>query len=450
MNEPTDSQPTGESGEAKKTRTIKVDYLARVEGEGAMRIEVKDGEVTDVKLKIFEPPRFFEAFLQGRSFREAPDITARICGICPVAYQMSACHAMENAAGVRVEGALRELRRLLYCGEWIESHGLHVFMLHAPDFLGYESAIEMARDHRDIVQMGLKLKKIGNDIGILLGGREIHPVNVKVGGFYKAPCPRDFAKLKEDLQWGVEAAEKTVQWVADLPFPDFDQEYEFVSLRHPGEYPMCEGRLVSNRGLDIDVAEYEDHFEEEHVPYTNALHSVLKERGHYFVGPMARFNLNFDRLTPRAQEAARAAGLSDGRCNNPFKSIIVRSVEILYAFEEALRVVENYARPEAPAIEAAPAGSTGCGCTEAPRGILYHRYAVDAEGTITEAKIVPPTSQNQKTIEQDLWRFVPAYIGLSDDELQWHCEQAIRNYDPCISCATHFLKIDRHNVSSKR
>lgn len=431
----------------KKTRTIKVDYLARVEGEGAMYLQVKDGLVEDVKLKIFEPPRFFEAFLQGRSFREAPDITARICGICPVAYQMSACHAIENAAGISVGGPLRELRRLLYCGEWIESHGLHVFMLHAPDFLGYDSAIEMAKDHREVVQMGLKLKKVGNDIGTFLGGREIHPVNIKVGGFYKTPRKADFGKLKEDLKWAADAAEKTIQWVSELPFPDFDQDYEFVSLSHPDEYPMNEGRIVSNRGLDIDVSEYENHFEEEHVPYTNALHSVMKGKGAYFVGPMARYSLNFDRLSSRAKAAAKVAGL-DETCTNPFKSIIVRSVEILYACEEALRVIENYEEPAAPSVDIDLTGATGYGCTEAPRGILYHRYSVGADGLITQAKIVPPTSQNQKQIEDDLWKFVPQYIDLPDDQLQWHCEQAIRNYDPCISCATHFLKIKKEERSS--
>lgn len=301
------SDPDKPDEAPKKTRTIKVDYLARVEGEGAMYLQVKDGVVEDVKLKIFEPPRFFEAFLQGRSFREAPDITARICGICPVAYQMSACHAIENAAGVSVGGSLRELRRLLYCGEWIESHGLHVFMLHAPDFLGYESAIEMAKDHREVVQMGLKLKKVGNDIGTFLGGREIHPVNIKVGGFYKTPRKGDFVKLKEDLKWAADAAEKTVQWVSELPFPEFDQDYQFVSLSHSSEYPMNEGRIVSNRGLDIDVSEYESHFEEEHVPYTNALHSVMKGKGSYFVGPMARYSLNFDRLSARAKASALSA-----------------------------------------------------------------------------------------------------------------------------------------------
>jgi sulfhydrogenase subunit alpha len=431
----------------RNTRTIKVDYLARVEGEGALHLRVKDGMVEDVKLKIFEPPRFFEAFLRGRPFREAPDITARICGICPVAYQMSACHAMEAAAGVRVTGQLRELRRLLYCGEWIESHGLHVFMLNAPDFLGYPSAIEMAKDHREVVEMGLKLKKIGNDIGNVLGGREIHPVNVKVGGFYKAPRKRDFTNLAEDLQWAADAAEKTIRWTATLPFPDFEQDYELVSLSHPDEYPMNEGRIISNRGLDIAIADYEQHFQEEHIPYTNALQSVHKGHGAYFVGPMARFALNFDKLTPRCRALAREVGM-DPACRNPFRSIIIRSLEMLYACEEALRVIAHYEPPDAPAVEVDASGGTGHGCTEAPRGLLYHRYRMDDQGDIQEAKIVPPTSQNQKTIEGDLRRLVPGYLHLDDEKLQWQCEQTIRNYDPCISCATHFLKIHREEVGA--
>jgi len=431
----------------RNTRTIKVDYLARVEGEGAMHVRVKDGRVEDVKLKIFEPPRFFEAFLRGRSFREAPDITARICGICPVAYQMSSCHAMEDAAGVRVTGQLRELRRLLYCGEWIESHGLHVFMLHAPDFLGYPSAIEMAKDHREVVEMGLKLKKVGNDIGNVLGGREVHPINVKVGGFYKAPRKRDFAKLEEDLKWAADAAEKTIRWTANLPFPDFEQDYELVCLSHPDEYPMNEGRIISNRGLDIAIDDFEEHFEEEHVPYTNALQSVHKGHGAYFVGPMARFALNFDKITPRCRALAREVGMDTG-CRNPFRSIIIRSIELLYACEEALRVIAQYEPPDPPAIGVNAGGGTGYGCTEAPRGLLYHRYRMDEQGDILEAKIVPPTSQNQKTIEDDLRQLVPGFLHLDDEKLQWQCEQTIRNYDPCISCATHFLKIHREEIGA--
>jgi coenzyme F420-reducing hydrogenase alpha subunit len=430
-----------------KTKTLKVDYLSRVEGEGGLYVKMRDSTVLDVKLKIFEPPRFFEAFLRGRSFTEAPDITARICGICPVAYQMSAVHAMENAFGIKVDGQLRALRRLLYCGEWIESHALHVYMLHAPDFLGYPDAIQMAKDHPGAVQRGLRLKKTGNEIVTVVGGREIHPINVRVGGFYRTPAKRDLAPLAEKLKWARDAALETVRWVARLPFPEFEQDYIFVALRHPEEYPFNEGQLVSNRGLDIRVDQYEENFVEEHVQHSNALHSTLKKQGAYFVGPLARYNLNFDRLSSLAQDAAREAGLG-ATCRNPFRSIIVRSVETLHACDEALRIIDQYEPPERPAVDVQPRASTGCGCTEAPRGILYHRYRISDQGLILDAKIIPPTSQNQKTIEQDLWNFIPKYLELPQEKLVWQCEQAIRNYDPCISCATHFLKIDLDRESA--
>jgi coenzyme F420-reducing hydrogenase alpha subunit len=423
-----------------KTRTIKIDYLARVEGEGALHIKIKDGAVAGVQLQIWEPPRFFEAFLRGRLFTEAPDITSRICGICPVAYQMSAVHAMEDALGVKVEGPLRALRRLLYCGEWIESHALHLFMLHAPDFLGYDDSLQMAKDHPDLVRMGLQLKKIGNEIVTLVGGREIHPINVRVGGFYKVFTKEELAPLTENLKWARDAALKTVAWVAGLPFPEYEMDYEFVALRHPEEYPLNEGRLVSNRGLDIPVKDYEEHFQEEHVPHSHALHSALKARGPYHVGPLARYNLNFDRLSPLARDAAKQGGLGPG-CRNPFKSIIIRAVETLYAVDEALHLIETYEMPDVPAVKIEPRAAEGCACTEAPRGILYHRYRLDDAGLIQEAKIVPPTSQNQKSMESDLGRFVASHLDLPEDKLTWQCEQMIRNYDPCISCATHFLRL---------
>jgi coenzyme F420-reducing hydrogenase alpha subunit len=423
-----------------KSKVIKVDYLARVEGEGGMIIKVKDGAVTDVKVKIFEPPRFFEAFMRGRRFSEAPDITARICGICPVAYQMSSVHAMEEALGIKVGGQLRALRRLLYCGEWIESHALHVFMLHAPDFLGYEDAIRMAKDHGDVVKMALELKKTGNEIVQILGGREIHPINVRVGGFYKTPAKRDLKPLVEKLKWARDASLKSVALTSTLPFPDFEMDYEFVALRHPDEYPYCEGRLVSNKGLDIAIGDYNEHFAEEHVAHSNALHSILKKRGPYFVGPNARYSLNFDRLPAVAQQAARDAGL-ETECRNPFKSIIIRAVELVFACDEALRIIGEYEPPDKPFVEAEPRAGVGHGCTEAPRGLLYHRYRIDNRGLILDARIVPPTSQNLRTMEEDLRQFVPKHLNLPDDKLTWQCEQALRNYDPCISCATHFLKL---------
>jgi len=423
-----------------KTRTIKVGALARVEGEGALFIRLLGDRVVDVRLNIYEPPRFFEAFLRGRRFTEAPDITARICGICPVAYQMSACAAMEDACGVAVEGPLRALRRLLYCGEWIQSHALHVYMLHAPDFLGYDSVIEMARVHRDAVERGLALKQVGNDLMALLGGRAVHPINVRVGGFYRTPARSEFAGVAEGLRRARDAALDTVRWVAGFEFPAFEQDYEFVALRQPGEYAIDRGRIVSDRGLDVPASAYGDHFVEEQVPHSNALHSRLRERGAYLAGPLARYSLNFDALSPLAREAARDAGLG-AVCRNPFRSIVVRAVELVYACDEALRLIAAYEPPGAPARDVAPRAATGHGATEAPRGLLYHRYTIDADGGIAQAAIVPPTSQNQAQIEADLRRLVQGSLALPDDQLTWRCEQAVRNYDPCISCATHFLRV---------
>jgi coenzyme F420-reducing hydrogenase alpha subunit len=390
---------------------------------------------------IYEPPRFFEAFLRGRSFTEAPDITARICGICPVAYQMSAVQAMEQICGVEVGGQLRALRRLLYCGEWIESHALHVFMLHAPDFLGYDSAVELARDHPELVAQALDLKKAGNRVMSVVGGREIHPINVRVGGWYRVPRKDELAPLVGELERARETALAAVRFSAGLDFPDYEQDYELVALSEPDEYAIDRGRIVSSNGLDIDSSDYDSHFVEEHVPWSNALHSRLRERGSYLCGPLARFAHGFDRLSVGARGAAAEVGLTAAE-RNPFRSIIERSVEVVYAVDEALRLIGDYEEPDAPALDVVPRAGVGYGCTEAPRGILYHRYELDDEGTILNAKIVPPTSQNQRTIEEDLRGVVERSLDLSDDELSHRCEQTIRNYDPCISCATHFLKLE--------
>ena len=417
-----------------------MDYLARVEGEGAMEVLIKDNQVKDVQFKIFEPPRFYEAFLRGRRYTEPPDITARICGICPVAYQMSSVHAIEMACGVKIDGPIRELRRLLYCGEWIESHVLHAYMLHAPDFLGYESALHLAKDMPEVVERALALKKIGNELVTLVGGREIHPINVRVGGFYRTPAKKELEEIRGKLEWARDAAIETIRLFATFEFPDFEQDYEYVSLCHPDEYPFNEGRLKSNKGLDIDIAEFNTSFEELHAERSNALHVRHRQGGAYHVGPLARYTLNYHHLTDTCKEAAKDAGLEES-CYNPFKSLIVRGVETLYAVEEAMRIIDGYQPPERPYVEAQPRNATGHGASEAPRGTLYHRYVVDSGGNILEAQIVPPTAQNQLTIEKDLYCYVERYMDLPDDKLQWQLEQAIRNYDPCISCATHFLKL---------
>jgi coenzyme F420-reducing hydrogenase alpha subunit len=422
-------------------RHLHVGLLARVEGEGALSVEVEDGQVTDVRLEIFEPPRFFEALLRGRAWTEPPDITARICGICPVAYQMSACQAIEDACGVTVGEPLARLRRLLYCGEWIESHALHIFLLHAPDFLGYEGAIDMARDHRDVVELGLRLKKAGNQIMTVVGGRAVHPVNVRVGGFYRLPAPDELAVLAQTLRRAREDALAATVLVAGFEFPDFEQECEYLALRPAGGgYPLEAGTVISTGGLSFPAAAYTEHVVEEHVARSNALHARLHGTDPFLTGPLARYSLNSAALSPLAREAAAAAGLG-GVCHNPFRSIVVRAVELVYACDEALRLIEEWDGAAAPSVDVPPRAGTGHGVTEAPRGILYHRYDLAADGTILGARIIPPTSQNQLSIEQDLRVFVQARLGLPDEELTRQCEQAVRNYDPCISCATHFLDL---------
>ena len=434
MNAPVPEAP------AAGTRRIDVEALARVEGEGALHVRIDGNTLEHVALRIYEPPRLFEGFLRGRHYTEPPDITARICGICPVAYQMSSCHALEAACGVTVDGQLRELRRLLYCGEWIESHALHVYMLHAPDFLGYPSGIHLAQDHRATVERGLRLKKVGNEVMIVLGGREIHPVNVRLGGFYRLPRLAELRALREPLLRARDDALATTAWVAGFEFPDVEPQRVFAALSHPDEYAINEGHLRSSRGLDVPVSAFEDHVREEHVAHSTALHATIDGEP-YMVGPLARYALNYAQLSPLAQEAARAAGLGTVE-RNPFKSIVVRAVETVYACDEALRIIDQYEPPERSFVDVPPRAGRGHACTEAPRGTLYHRYTINDEGIVLDARIVPPTAQTQAVIEDDVRDVVRGHLDVPTDQLQHLCEQAVRNHDPCISCATHFLKLE--------
>jgi sulfhydrogenase subunit alpha len=426
-----------------ETRRIDVSELARVEGEGALHVRVRDGRVDDVRLEIFEPPRFFEAMLRGRPAADAPDFTSRICGICPIAYQVSACAAVEAALGYRPDELTRLLRRMVYCGEWLESHSLHVFMLHAPDFLGYEGAIEMARNgHGELFERGLLIKRAGNELMRVIGGRPVHPVNLRLGGFYRGPTEAELAPVAETLRLAREELVATVRWASGLEFGDREIEVEMVALRQPEEYPLERGRLASSGGLELGAEQFEDVFIEHQVEQSTALHARIRERGDYLTGPLARYALNSEVLSPLAREAAADAGLGPV-CRNPLQSIVVRSVEMLYAADEALRLIADYEPPDpAPELEAPAEGCSGAGWSEAPRGMLWHRYEIDGGGRIERARIVPPTSQNQASIERDLAGLVEASLELDDEELRHRCEQAVRNYDPCISCATHFLRLD--------
>ncbi|HWT48610.1 MAG TPA: Ni/Fe hydrogenase subunit alpha [Mycobacterium sp.] len=422
-----------------ETRTLSVGTLTRVEGEGALHVTLKDGALESVELNIYEPPRFFEAFLRGRAYTEPPDLTARICGICPVAYQISACNAIESACGVEIDPELIALRRLLYCGEWIHSHMLHIYLLHAPDFLGYPDAIALARDEREIVERGLRLKKAGNRLMEFVGGRAIHPINVRLGGFYSVPSRSQFAPLAEQLRRALDDAVATVEWVSGFDFPDLELDHEMLALSQAGRYPIENGVIARSAGQAFPVAEFTEHVRESQVPHSTALHATL-DGGRHLTGPLARYCLNSSALSPIAAQAAAAAGLS-GECRNPFRSIIVRAVEVVYAIEEALRIIDDYQRPARPFVEVPARAGIGHGVSEAPRGLLYHRYQIDEDGLVSAATIIPPTSQNQAAIEADLAHLVSDNLELDDAALTATCERLIRTYDPCISCSTHFLTL---------
>ena len=419
---------------------LTVPALTRVEGEGALEMKIRDGEIERLRLSIFEPPRYYEKFLEGRDAKEVVDATARICGICPIAYQMSASQAIEQAFGMQPPAWVERMRRVFYCGEWLQSHSLHIHLLAAPDFLGFENAIELAQEFPDEVRRGLQLQGLGNELIRLLGARSVHPVGATPGGFHRAPTQDEVSAMLEKLEAALPDAEALVDWTAGLPLPDDDQDFVSVCLRHPHEYPMFSGRIISSDGLDIAPDEYEQHFEERHESHSTALYAYLHGRN-YLVGPLARLNLNLDRLPPPVAKALARTGIAFPS-RNMFHSVVARALEMLLALHEAIRLLRDYRLPEVSKVDLTPRAGSACGVSEAPRGILWHRYAFDDDGLVTSARIVPPTSQNQARIEDDLHRSLRAYgLDHSDEELRLRSEMVIRNYDPCISCATHFLRL---------
>ncbi|HET7471819.1 MAG TPA: Ni/Fe hydrogenase subunit alpha [Candidatus Limnocylindrales bacterium] len=438
---------SGLGGSAPGDLTVDVAGLTRVEGEGSLRLRVRDGQVEEAHLQIFEAPRYFEQLVVGRRPDEVVDIVARICGICPVAYQVTAVHAFEAGLGITIDPAVRALRRLLYCGEWIESHALHVYLLHLPDFLGYPSALELARDRRDAVEAGLALKKTGNRIVEVIGGRAIHPVSVRVGGFSRTFRRSEIRALREPLETALRIAERTVDLVADLPTPAFTRSGPLVALRHPTEYPMNEGRIVSTAGLDIPPTAWTSAFAETQVPWSHALQARDLDGRAYLLGPSSRLALAGDRLHPLAAAALTRTGLATEIATNPYRSVVARAIEIVDAVAEAIDLVETWA-PAADARVPWSAGpATAAWATEAPRGLIFHAYELDDRGLVASARIVPPTSQNQAAIEADLAAFAPSVLGLPRAEAVLRLEQLIRSYDPCISCATHFLDLTLEEVS---
>lgn len=432
----------------RRTININIPALARVEGEGALDLRIHNDRITSLKLRIYEPPRYFEKLLENRYYYDVPDIVARICGICPVAYQMSASHALESIFNLEVTPWIRAMRRLFYCGEWIQSHSLHIHMLAAPDYLGFNSIIEMSGPYLHEVQRGLKLQSLGNDLIAFFGARSVHPVGARVGGFSKAPSLTEARQLLHKVQAVKQDAIELIQWVDTFNLPDDSQDFISVALQHPNEYPFNEGRIISDTGLDIAIGKFEQHFRESHIEHSTALHCLLDGKP-YLVGPLARINLNRGHLPVEIHQLMHQLN-TQFPSSNMFHSIVARAIEIYHCLLEAESILETYSVTDQPCIEPEIKAGTGYGCTEAPRGLLWHKYSTDENGAIKEAMIVPPTSQNQARIEEDLQNALIRFgLDKPEQSLRLHAEKVIRNYDPCISCATHFLNINVQRDTQK-
>lgn len=422
-------------------REIQVGYIARVEGQGSLEIKVASGNIEELRFGIFEPPKFFEAFLIGRHCSEAHELTSRICGICPVPHQITALRAVENAVGVRVSDQTRDLRKLMNYGSHIQSHILNLYFLAAPDYLGYESLFAMVKDHLGIIKRALKLKKLGNDLVELIGGRAIHPVSAVLNGFTCIPGKEGMGLMRKRLLDAKQDACDTVRFVSSLNIPEFVRKSEHVALSSSGEFAINEGLLVSTEGLRDEEENYRDHFKESQVDYSWSKHSEVVGRSSFLVGPLARVNLNFDRLSHDARKLAKEIGFGVPSFN-PFMSHMARALEVVNAIDDCVEIIDRVPLREEDGSYEIRSGR-GCAVTEAPRGVLYHSYEIGEDGVIRKADIVTPTAENARNIENDLRQLVPAIANLSDEEATLRCEMLVRAYDPCISCSVHYVNLDR-------
>ena len=419
---------------------IRVQHLARVEGEGGVWVRVKNGRIEYVEVNIFEPPRFFEAFLRGRFYLEAPDLTARICGICPLAYVMAASRAMEKILGIEVSQELEKLRKIAFFGEWIESHVLHFAFLHAPDFLGYSSAFEMAKDHPQFVKDAVAVRAWGNKAIEVIGGRAVHPIGFRVGGLHRIIRKEELQSLLKDFDEVEKKAKNLLEFVLNLPIPEIEYDFVTMSLKGDKEYPIMKGIVANNLGGRFPEDDFEKNVQVEQKIYSNALHYRLKNGKPYITGPIARFNLNYDLLAPEVKDILEKAGYK-APLKNTYQSIIARAAETYHSALEIRRLIEEYSEPSQPYIEEEVKAGEGAAIVEAPRGMLYHFYRIDGKGAILYANIVPPTAQNYAAMEEDILKVEDLILKGPQEKAQAIVETTIRNYDPCISCSVHAIKL---------
>ena len=420
-----------------RSKKVEVCYVARVEGQGSIKVEVTPkGEVKRSEFAIFEPMRFFEAFLRGRKYSEVHELASRICGICPIAHQITALRAVENAYGIEISEQTRQLRRLLAFSAWIQSHSLSVFYLTAPDYMGHDGVISMASDHRELVEFALSMKKLGNDIGEVVGGRAIHPVSAVVGGFTSIPGREELQAFVPRLRKARKGMLEAAKVIGGFDYPVVDEDYELVAIHSDERYSVNEGRLVSNRGIDIPEEEYRKVVREMQVTHSNTKRSEIIGRGTFMVGPLARVALSRKQLSTGARKAVGLVGL-DPNTTDPFANIRARVVEIVQSIDESLDIIGSLKLDvEQPVRAHIGMPCEGVALTEAPRGLLFHGYRFDRSGTVTSADIVPPTAHNSAHVE-DAMRVLSSKVVGQGGDLSFECEKLVRAYDPCISCSVH-------------
>ena len=414
---------------------VDIDYVARVEGEAAVHFEINDRQLQKLQVNIWEPPRFFEGFLQGRQFDEVPDIVARICGICPISHMTTAIRALEKALGITAPPATVALRKVMALSQLVASHLVHLYMLALPDYHNLQSAAQMMPHLRTDLDRFVRMKEVMNSVNAVIGGRALHPVAMTVAGFTRTPPEREVAELIGRLAGIKEDARQTFRMIAALEVPALQGEAEFVALAADTEYAINRGRLISDRGLEAEEDAYADHFSEEQVDYANAKRTVIKGRGSLMVGALARLNLKSGRLHPDAARAAAEIGF-EPPVHNPFYNNLAQAIEIIHGIGECLDILENFAG-DAVWTDIKPREGEGSALTEAPRGLLRHYYAINRRGEVERADIVTPTAHNFLGLEENLRRLIEADIDAPEAEISRRCEMLVRAYDPCFSCSVH-------------